>query len=293
MIRKGIILSGGKGTRLYPASLAVSKQLLPIYNKPMIYYPLSTLMGIGINEILIITTPEENDRYKSLLGNGLQWGMNLHYLVQEEPKGIAQSFILAEDYIKNSPTALILGDNLFYGYQLSTRLKNASDNTKSAGIFAYAVNNPEQYGIVNFDKNKKIDMIVEKPSQPQSNFAITGLYFYDKNVVNLAKQLKPSPRGELEITDLNNAYLKLKKLEIHFLNEGDTWLDAGSVDTLLEASQFIKAIENRQGVKISSPDEIAWKNKWINDKQLMEIAKALKANDYGNYLMKILKKKRG
>lgn len=290
MIRKGIILSGGKGTRLYPASLAVSKQLLPIYNKPMIYYPLSTLMGIGIREILIITTPEENNRYKTLLGNGDQWGMSFNYLVQEEPRGIAQSFILAEDYIKGSPTALILGDNLFYGYQLFSRLKNASDNTDAASIFAYAVNNPEQYGIVTFKKNKTIYSIEEKPTQPKSNFAITGLYFYDKNVVDLAKQLKPSQRGELEITDLNNAYLKLKKLNIHFLNEGDTWLDAGSVDSLLEASQFIKAIENRQGIKISSPDEIAWNNKWINDDQLIELANAFKANDYGHYLRKILKK---
>ena len=290
MNRKGIILSGGQGTRLFPATLALSKQLLPIYNKPMIYYPLSTLMSLGIKEILIITTPFDFDRFKFLLGDGSKWGINIEFKMQEKPNGIAEAFILAEKFIDNSPSTLILGDNLFYGHELSKRLKFFFKKTKGATIFAYPVNNPEEYGIVDFDKEKKIISIKEKPSKPKSKYAVTGLYFYDKNVVKIAKSLKPSQRGELEITDLNNIYLLDKKLEVCFLDNGDTWLDAGSNDTLMEAAQFIKTIENRQGIKISCPEEIAWKNGWINNQELENLAKDLSKNEYGKYLMKLIKK---
>jgi len=290
MNRKGIILSGGQGTRLFPATLALSKQLLPIYNKPMIYYPLSTLMSLGIKEILIITTPFDFERFKFLLGDGSRWGINLEFKMQEKPNGIAEAFILAEKFIDNSPSTLILGDNLFYGLKLSERLKSFFKKTKGATIFAYPVNNPKEYGIVDFDKEKKIISIKEKPSKPKSKYAVTGLYFYDKNVVKIAKSLKPSQRGELEITDLNNIYLLDKKLEVYFLDNEDTWLDAGSNDTLMEAAQFIKTIENRQGIKISCPEEIAWKNGWINNQELENLAKDLSKNEYGKYLMKLIKK---
>ena len=290
MNRKGIILSGGKGTRLFPVTLALSKQLLPIYNKPMIYYPLSTMMSIGIKEILIITTPFDFDRFKFLLGDGSKWGINLHFKVQEKPNGIAEAFILAEKFIDKSPSALILGDNLFYGQNLSLRLKIFSKKPDGATVFAYPVKNPERYGIINYNKEKKIISIEEKPIKSKSKHAVTGLYFYDKNVVKIAKSINPSKRGELEITDLNNIYLKENKLEVCFLDNGDTWLDAGSNDTLMEASQFIKAIENRQGVMVSSPEETAWKNGWINDQQLEKLAKELSANEYGNNLMKLIEK---
>ena len=290
MNRKGIILSGGKGTRLFPVTLALSKQLLPIYNKPMIYYPLSTMMSIGIKEILIITTPFDFDRFKFLLGDGSKWGINLYFKVQEKPNGIAEAFILAEKFIDKSPSALILGDNLFYGHDLSLRLRNFSKKTDGATVFAYPVKNPERYGIVNYNKEKKIISIEEKPIKPKSKHAVTGLYFYDKNVVKIAKSINPSKRGELEITDLNNIYLKENKLEVCFLDNGDTWLDAGSNDTLMEASQFIKAIENRQGIMVSSPEETAWKNGWINDQQLEKLAKELSTNEYGNYLIKLIEK---
>ena len=290
MNRKGIILSGGKGTRLFPVTLALSKQLLPIYNKPMIYYPLSTMMSIGIKEILIITTPFDFDRFKFLLGDGSKWGINLHFKAQEKPNGIAEAFILAEKFIDKSPSALILGDNLFYGHDLSLRLRNFSKQTDGATVFAYPVKNPERYGIVNYNKEKKIISIEEKPIKPKSKHAVTGLYFYDKNVVKIAKSINPSKRGELEITDLNNIYLKENKLEVCFLDNGDTWLDAGSNDTLMEASQFIKAIENRQGIMVSSPEETAWKNGWINDQQLEKLAKELSTNEYGNYLIKLIEK---
>ena len=290
MNRKGIILSGGKGTRLFPVTLALSKQLLPIYNKPMIYYPLSTMMSIGIKEILIITTPFDFDRFKFLLGDGSKWGINLHFKAQEKPNGIAEAFILAEKFIDKSPSALILGDNLFYGHDLSLRLRNFSKKTDGATVFAYPVKNPERYGIVNYNKEKKIISIEEKPIKPKSKHAVTGLYFYDKNVVKIAKSINPSKRGELEITDLNNIYLKENKLEVCFLDNGDTWLDAGSNDTLMEASQFIKAIENRQGIMVSSPEETAWKNGWINDQQLEKLAKELSTNEYGNYLIKLIEK---
>ena len=288
MSRKGIILSGGLGTRLYPATLAISKQLLPIYNKPMVYYPLCTLMSIGVKEILLITTPFEEDRYKFLLGNGSQWGVKINFKTQKEPKGIAESFLIAEEFIKNSSSILILGDNLFYGYNLSSKIKAASKNFETSTIFAYPVNNPNQYGIVNFNKQKQIISIEEKPSNPKSNYAVTGLYFYDKNVVEIARSLRPSKRGELEITDLNNIYLKLNKLDVCFLNESDTWLDAGTNDTLLEASHFIKTIENRQGIVVSSPEEIAWKNGWICDEKLKELGTKLITNDYGKYLLKLI-----
>ena len=290
MNRKGIILSGGKGTRLFPVTLALSKQLLPIYNKPMIYYPLSTMMSIGIKEILIITTPFDFDRFKFLLGDGSKWGINLYFKVQEKPNGIAESFILAEKFIDKSPSALILGDNLFYGHNLSLRLRSFSKKPDGATVFAYPVKNPERYGIVNYNKEKKIISIEEKPIKSKSKHAVTGLYFYDKNVVKIAKSINPSKRGELEITDLNNIYLKENKLEVCFLDNGDTWLDAGSNDTLMEASQFIKAIENRQGIMVSSPEETAWKNGWINDQQLEKLAKELSTNEYGNNLMKLIKK---
>ena len=290
MNRKGIILSGGKGTRLFPVTLALSKQLLPIYNKPMIYYPLSTMMSIGIKEILIITTPFDFDRFKFLLGDGSKWGINLYFKVQEKPNGIAEAFILAEKFIDKSPSALILGDNLFYGNDLSLRLRNFSKKTDGATVFAYPVKNPERYGIVNYNKEKKIISIEEKPIKPKSKHAVTGLYFYDKNVVKIAKSINPSKRGELEITDLNNIYLKENKLEVCFLDNGDTWLDAGSNETLMEASQFIKAIENRQGIMVSSPEETAWKNGWINDQQLEKLAKELSTNEYGNNLMKLIEK---
>jgi glucose-1-phosphate thymidylyltransferase len=290
MNRKGIILSGGKGTRLFPVTLALSKQLLPIYNKPMIYYPLSTMMSIGIKEILIITTPFDFDRFKFLLGDGSKWGINLYFKVQEKPNGIAEAFILAEKFIDKSPSALILGDNLFYGHNLSLRLRSFSKKPDGATVFAYPVKNPERYGIVNYNKEKKIISIEEKPIKSKSKHAVTGLYFYDKNVVKIAKSINPSKRGELEITDLNNIYLKENKLEVCFLDNGDTWLDAGSNDTLMEASQFIKAIENRQGIMVSSPEETAWKNGWINDQQLEKLAKELSTNEYGNNLMKLIKK---
>jgi glucose-1-phosphate thymidylyltransferase len=290
MSRKGIILSGGQGTRLFPATLALSKQLLPIYNKPMIYYPLSTLMSLGIKEILIITTSFDFDRFRFLLGDGSKWGINLKFKIQEKPNGIAEAFILAENFIDNSPSTLILGDNLFYGHELSERLRGFSKKTEGATIFSYPVNNPEEYGIVDFNKEKKIISIKEKPSNPKSKYAVTGLYFYDKNVVRIAKSLEPSQRGELEITDLNNIYLLDKKLEVCFLDKGDTWLDAGSNDTLMEAAQFIKTIENRQGIKVSCPEEIAWKKGWINNQELENLAKHFSNNEYGKYLMKLTKK---
>ncbi len=288
MIRKGIILSGGKGTRLYPATLAISKQLLPIYNKPMIYYPLSTLMSIGIKEILLITTPFEIERYKFLLGNGSQWGIDIKFEIQKQPNGIAESFLIAEKFIKNSTSILILGDNLFYGSNLISKIKIASKKFENSTIFAYPVNNPQQYGVVNFNKKKQIISIEEKPQKPKSNYAVTGLYLYDKNVVEFAKSLKPSERGELEITDLNNIYLKLNKLDVCFFNENDTWLDAGTNDTLLEASQFIKTIEHRQGIIVSSPEEIAWKKGWICNEQFKKLASKLAFNEYGKNLLKLI-----
>tara|TARA_B110000503_G_C7132077_1_gene407225 strand:- start:86 stop:979 length:894 start_codon:yes stop_codon:yes gene_type:complete len=288
MSRKGIILSGGSGTRLHPATLALSKQLLPVYDKPMIYYPLSTLMHAGIREILIITTPLDIDRFKMLLGDGSDWGIALEYKIQEKPNGIAEAFLLAEDFIGNNHSVLILGDNIFYGNDLPSRLKKISNIKKNATIFAYPVNDPHRYGIVNFNEKKEIISIEEKPKVPKSNYAITGLYFYDENVTELVKSIKPSARGELEITDLNNLYLSDNLLNIHFMGRGDTWLDAGSNKSFMEASQFIQTIENRQGLKISCPEEIAWSYGWIDNNKLEKLASKLFNSDYGKYLMKLI-----
>ena len=285
MSRKGIILSGGSGTRLHPATLALSKQLLPVYDKPMIYYPLSTLMHAGIREILIITTPLDIDRFKMLLGDGSDWGIALEYKIQENPNGIAEAFLLAEDFIGNNHSVLILGDNIFYGNDFPSRLKKISNIKKNATIFAYPVNDPHRYGIVNFNEKKEIISIEEKPKVPKSNYAITGLYFYDENVTELVKSIKPSARGELEITDLNNLYLSDNLLNIHFMGRGDTWLDAGSNKSFMEASQFIQTIENRQGLKISCPEEIAWSYGWIDNNKLEKLASKLLNSDYGKYLM--------
>ena len=288
MSRKGIILSGGKGTRLYPATLALSKQLLPVYDKPMIYYPLSTLMHAGIREILIITTALDIDRFKMLLGNGSDLGMELQYKIQEEPNGIAEAFIIASDFLGDKPSVLILGDNIFYGNNLPSRLLKISKSENEATVFVYPVKDPSQYGVINFNQQKKIISIEEKPSFPKSNYAITGLYFYDQNVIEIAKSLNPSARGELEITDLNKVYLESNLLNVEFMGRGDTWLDAGSSDTFMAASQFIQTIENRQGLKISCLEEIAWNYGWIDSNKLEQLALKISHSDYGKYLMNLL-----
>ena len=291
MSRKGIILSGGRGTRLYPATLAVSKQLLPVYDKPMIYYPLSTLMETGIREVLIITTKLDVDRFKMLLGDGSHLGIELQYKVQEKPNGIAEAFIVAEDFLQQDPSVLILGDNIFYGNNLPARLSKISRNDNKATILACAVNDPSQYGIINFNKNGEIVSIEEKPARPKSKYAITGLYFYDQNVIEIAKSLKPSKRGELEITDLNQVYLDQNLLTVQIMGRGDTWLDAGSNDSFIEATQFIHTIEKRQGLKIACIEEIAWNKGWIDDQKLEKLAKKLSQSDYGKYLNDILNTK--
>ena len=288
MSRKGIILSGGKGTRLYPATLAISKQLLPVYDKPMIYYPLSTLMHTGIREVLIITTKLDVDRFKMLFGNGSHLGIEIHYKIQEEPNGIAEAFILAEDFLQQDPSVLILGDNIFYGNNLPARLSKISTSDNKATILACAVNDPSQYGIINFSKNREIISIEEKPDQPKSKYAITGLYFYDQNVIEIAESLKPSKRGELEITDLNQVYLYQNLLSVEIMGRGDTWLDAGSNESFIEATQFIHTIEKRQGLKIACIEEIAWKKGWIDDQKLEKLANKLSQSDYGKYLLNLL-----
>tara|TARA_Y100001968_G_scaffold332445_1_gene390631 strand:- start:1306 stop:2199 length:894 start_codon:yes stop_codon:yes gene_type:complete len=287
--RKGIILAGGNGSRLYPLTIGISKQLMPVYDKPMIYYPLSTLMLSGIREILIICTPRDINIFKAVLGNGEKWGITLDYVEQKKPDGIAQAILIGESFINSSPNALILGDNLFYGQSLPERLQKISNSNDGATLFSYQVSNPEAYGTVEFDQNLNIISIEEKPILPKSNNVITGLYFYDENVVDLAKSLIPSKRGELEITDLNNLYLKRKKLKLERFGRGFAWLDTGSFDSLLEASSFIRTIEKRQGLKISCPEEIAWNFGWIKDDQLEAEAHALRKSGYGNYLLKILK----
>lgn len=287
MKRKGIILAGGHATRLGPISKVVSKQLIPVYDKPMIFYPLSTLMLAGISEILIITTPNDLNSFKSLLGNGEEIGVRITYSTQPEPNGIAQAFIIAEEFIANSPVALILGDNIFYGQGISKILKNANKKTDSS-IFAYRVVDPERYGVVEFSKDFKARGIEEKPQNPKSKYAITGIYFYDNTVVEKAKTIKPSERGELEITDLNKLYLKENSLNVELLNRGIAWLDTGTVDSLQEASQFIRTIEHRQGYKIGCPEEIGWRNGWIKDKQLETIAKKNIKSGYGEYLLSLL-----
>ena len=285
--RKGIILAGGTGSRLFPLTIGICKQLLPIYNKPMIYYPLSTLMLAGIKEILIITTPDDINKFKKLLGDGSQCGINLKYSIQSKPEGIAQAFILGEDFIKESEIALVLGDNLFYGKNFISLMQSANQK-KEPTIFAYQVSDPERYGVVEFNKNKKVISIVEKPINPKSNYAITGIYFYDNSVIEKAKSLKPSKRGELEITDLNLLYLKEGKLNVEVLGRGMAWLDTGTFDSLHDASSFIKIIENRQGLKVCCPEEVAWRNGWINDSQLLKLAEPLIKSGYGNYLISLI-----
>jgi len=289
--RKGIILAGGSGTRLYPVTQSISKQLLPVYDKPMIYYPLSTLMLAGIQDILIISTPDDTPRFESLLGDGSQWGLNISYKVQPSPDGLAQAFILGDTFIGNDLSALVLGDNIFYGHDFNELLSNAMQRERGATVFAYHVHDPERYGVAEFDKNNKILSLEEKPQHPKSNYAVTGLYFYDNDVVAMAKSLKPSPRGELEITDLNRLYLEKQKLNVEIMGRGYAWLDTGTHDSLLEASQFIATLENRQGLKVSCPEEISYRQGWINATQLEKLAAPLSKNGYGQYLQRVLKEK--
>ena len=289
--RKGIILAGGSGTRLYPVTQSISKQLLPVYDKPMIYYPLSTLMLAGIQDILIISTPNDTPLFESLLGDGSQWGLNISYKVQPSPDGLAQAFILGETFIGNDLSALVLGDNIFYGHDFNKLLLNAMKRDDSATVFAYQVNDPERYGVAEFNKNNKVLSLEEKPKNPKSKYAVTGLYFYDNNVVSMAKSLKPSARGELEITDLNRLYLEKDKLNVEIMGRGYAWLDTGTHDSLLEASQFIATLENRQGLKISCPEEISYRHGWISSSQLEKLAAPLSKNTYGQYLQRILKEK--
>ncbi|MGI9462150.1 MAG: glucose-1-phosphate thymidylyltransferase RfbA [Alphaproteobacteria bacterium] len=288
--RKGIILAGGLGTRLYPVTFALSKQLLPIYDKPMIYYPLSVLMLAGIREVMIISTPEDTPRFQQLLSDGKQWGMDFTYGVQDKPNGLAQGLILAEDFLDGAPSAFILGDNVFYGQNFYEVLARVEQMTTGAMLFAYHVINPHDYGVVVFDKNKKAISLAEKPKSPLSNYAITGLYFYDETAAKRAKHIKPSSRGELEITDVNKSYLADGKLSVEILGRGHAWLDTGTCDGLLAASQFVAMIEKRQGLKIACPEEIAWRNQWIDDKQLQFLAKPLAKNHYGRYLLYLLEK---
>jgi glucose-1-phosphate thymidylyltransferase len=291
MQRKGIILAGGSGTRLHPATLAVSKQLLPVYDKPMIYYPLASLMLAGIRDVLIISTPQDTPRFESLLGDGSRWGMNFSYCVQPSPDGLAQAFILGKQFVGGAPSALVLGDNIFYGHDFQGLLNNATARTTGASVFAYHVHDPERYGVVAFDDKKRAVSIEEKPTKPKSNYAVTGLYFYDEQVCDIAASIKPSARGELEITEVNATYLRQNQLNVEIMGRGYAWLDTGTHDSLLEAGSFIATLEKRQGLKVACPEEIAYRFGWINAAQLEKLAQPLLKNGYGQYLMKVLTEK--